>query len=85
MKRQCSVGSYYELPIHKHNEDLSFLAPVLFAIWQIQRIVYIDIEMQKKVMPVPDCKKGLPYKFNTYDEVVTIIVTIIFEWNVDLS
>ena len=20
-------------------------------------------------MPVPDCKKGLPYKFNTYDEV----------------
>jgi len=48
MKRQCSVGSYYELPIHKHNEDLSFLAPV---------------------MPVPDCKKGLPYKFNTYDEV----------------
>ena len=36
-------------------------------------------------MPVPDCKKGLPYKFNTYDEVVTIIVTIIFEWNVDLS
>ena len=76
MKRQCSVGSYYELPIHKHNEDLSFLAPVLFAIWRIQRIVYIDIgklEDAKKVMPVPDCKKGLPYKFNTYDEVVTII------------
>ena len=21
-------------------------------------------------MPVPDCKKGLPYKFNTYEEVI---------------
>jgi len=42
------VPNYYDLPIHKDNEDLSFIAPV---------------------MPVPECKKGLPYKFNTYEEV----------------
>ena len=25
------VASYYELPIHKHNEDLSYIAPVRFS------------------------------------------------------
>ena len=24
-----SVASYYELPMHKHNKDLSYIAPVL--------------------------------------------------------
>ena len=30
----------------------------------------VKLEDAEKVMPVPECKKGLPYKFNTYDEVV---------------
>ena len=29
----------------------------------------VKLEDAEKVMPVPECKKGLPYKFNTYDEV----------------
>jgi len=42
------VDNYYELPLHNHNRDLSYIAPI---------------------MPVPECKDWLPYKFNTYAEV----------------
>merc|ERR1719167_1000039 len=43
-----AVKSYYELPIHKTNDDLTYLTPI---------------------MPVPDIKEGLPYKFNYYDDI----------------
>ena len=33
-------------------------------------MVLRDASASKKVMPLPDCKKGLPYKFNTYEEVL---------------
>ena len=48
LKIAMAVKSYYELPIHKTNDDLTYLTPI---------------------MPVPDIKEGLPYKYNDYDDV----------------
>jgi len=43
-----AVRNYYDLPVHSHNQDLTYYSPV---------------------MPLPDSKKDLPYKYNEYSDV----------------